>query len=102
MSIKIGEYTFEGPYISENSLKDKSGIYAILCKQNSGYKPLDIGESCQVKTRVMNHDRRKCWQKNCSGMIAYAVFYMPHIHQAGRMKIEQKLRRQYNPPCGDK
>lgn len=102
MSIKIGDYYFEGPYYAKSSLQDKSGVYAILCEVNDGYNVLDIGESAKVRNRVENHDREDCWETHCGGTIVYAVYYTPHKEQSGRMEIEQELREQYNPPCGDR
>jgi len=100
MSIKIGKYTFDGPYSSTDSLEDKSGVYAIICKKNNENYLLDIGESAEVKSRVENHDRSDCWERNCNGTINYSVYYTPNKQQAGRMEIEQELRKQYNPVCG--
>ena len=33
MTIKIGDYSFEGPYSSPESFEEKSGVYAIHCKR---------------------------------------------------------------------
>ncbi len=102
MSITLAGYKFNGPFKSTSSLEDKSGVYAILTPTNaSRYKVVDVGESATVKSRVENHDRKSCWQRNASsGRLYYAVHYTPGLHQAGRKTIEQKVRQQYNPPCG--
>jgi hypothetical protein len=65
MSITIGKYEFEGPYHDTASLKDRSGVYAILDhKEGEHYGLLDVGESANVKTRVETHDRKDCWNRN--------------------------------------
>jgi len=98
MSIKIGNYNFDGPYGSTNSLENKSGVYVILdCNSNDSCKVIDIGESKEVKDRVENHDREGCWTRNVSNTRKYAVKY---CSESDRMQIEQELRKQYNPPCG--
>lgn len=104
LSIKIGDYTFEGPYDSIADLEDKSGIYAILCKNTDNkYNVVDIGESSKVKTRVGTHDRKECWSKYCSNTNIYcAVYYTPYKEQPGRKEIEQELRNTFDPPCGDR
>lgn len=102
MSIKIGKYKFEGPYSSDDSLDDSSGVYAILCNNSDSYKVIDVGESSEVRTRVKTHDRRNCWERNCFYTIMYAVYYTPHKKQSGRKKIEQEIREEYDPPCGDR
>jgi len=101
MSIKIGKYTFNGPYTSTANLEDRSGVYAILCqKEGNNYNVVDVGESATVKSRVDRHDRKDCWKRNCNSTLAVAVYYTPNLQQPGRMAIEEELRKQYDPPCG--
>jgi hypothetical protein len=102
MSITLAGYKFDGPYKATSSLNDRSGVYAILTPTSaSRYKVVDVGESATVKSRVENHDRKPCWQRNAnSGGLYYAAHYTPGLQQAGRKAIEQKIRQQYNPPCG--
>lgn len=101
MSISIGEYEFEGPYKSIENLKNNSGVYAIICKVGEEYYLIDVGESKEVKYRVENHDRAECWQKNCTSELMVAVLYTPNKQKHGRMEIEQKIRNEYDLPCGD-
>ncbi len=99
--MKILDYEFEGPYPSTGSLKDRSGVYAVLGNSgNGGYSLIDVGESHEVKSRVENHDRKPCWSHHSKGKLYIAVHYTPGAAQQGRMVIEQKIRRRFNPPCG--
>jgi len=100
MSITVGGYTFEGPYTLAGKLEDRSGIYAIHCYRDNKYYLIDVGESATVRSRVETHERKSCWQRNCSGALTVSVYYTPHLQQAGRMQIEQEIRNQYNPSCG--
>jgi len=100
MAIQIGNYQFEGPYNSTDHLQDRSGVYAILDAQQSQTLVVDIGESSGVKSRVENHDRKDCWQRNYRGKLQVAVLYTPQQQQQGRKLIEQQLRNQFNPSCG--
>jgi hypothetical protein len=103
MAITIAGYSFDGPYSSTNSLEDRSGVYAILCKKNNDKHSLvDVGESATVKTRVETHDRKACWNRNCNSSLTVAVLYTPHLQQSGRIDIEQKIRAQYDLPCGNR
>lgn len=103
MSITIVSYRFDGPYGSTELLQDRSGVYVILDYRDDGrYYILDVGESAQVKTRVENHDRKGCWQRHRKGTLYVAVLYTPNLQQPGRSAIEQEIRRQYNPPCGER
>lgn len=103
MSIEIAGYTFSGPYKSTSLLEDRSGVYTVLTPTDTThYKVVDVGESAKVKTRVENHERKPCWQRNTtSDGLRYAVYYTPNLQQAGRKVIEQKIRYQYRPPCGE-
>ena len=104
MSIRLARYEFEGPYASTISLEDRSGVYAILSPNSSNrYKVIDVGESSEVRSRVENHDRKYCWSFNSNnGQLAYAAYYTPGLHQAGRRAIEQAVRDLYDPPCGER
>lgn len=102
MSITLGKYQFDGPYDNTASLQDRSGVYVILCHRDKQNFVIDVGESATVKSRVENHDRKDCWQRNCKGNLTVAVLYTPSLQSAGRVAIEQEIRRQYNPPCGKK
>jgi len=99
MAIKLGKYSFVGPYTSIDKLKDKSGVYAIICNVESEFFLLDVGESFKLRTRIENHDKKDCWLKNCKGQLTIFVHYTPFLKQQGRMLIEQELRELHNPTC---
>lgn len=100
MAIQIGKYNFDGPFRDPASLRDQSGVYAVLAGTGANsWKVVDIGESAQVQTRVSNHDRADCWQRNRGTGLTYAACY---CNERDRMRIEQELRSHYNPPCGDR
>lgn len=101
MSIPIGRYTFDGPYSSTSQLQDRSGIYAVLTSSNGqNFTVIDVGESATIKSRIESHDREDCWVRNRSGSLYWAVLYTPGQQQAGRMQIEQELRKLFQPVCG--
>jgi Pyruvate/2-oxoacid:ferredoxin oxidoreductase gamma subunit len=102
MSITIGKYTFEGPYVNTGSLQDRSGVYVILCLRGGKYFVVDVGESAQLKSRVETHGRKDCWRRNCSGTLMVAALYTLNLQQPGRSAIEQEIRAQYKPPCGER
>jgi hypothetical protein len=101
MGLRVGEYTFEGPYTSTESLWDNPGVYLILCDSGEKHHPIDVGESKTVKSRVEDHERKPCWSKNCNSTLVVAVFYTPDLDEAGRRTIEQEIRGMYNFPCGE-
>jgi hypothetical protein len=100
VTIKIGNYNFEGPYSNEWQLKDQSGVYAILGGNGSeSWKVVDIGESEQLRTRVAGHDRSDSWKRQRHATLACAALY---CSAQDRMRVEKELRGQFNPPCGDR
>jgi hypothetical protein len=99
--ISIGRYRFEGPVYDRTSLKDAAGIYAVLDDRGvGGYHVLDIGESHAIRTRIQNHDREDCWNRNVYGLICFACLYLPGSTQQQRCEIEAELRAIYTPVCG--
>ncbi len=101
MSIKIGDYNFDGPFDSTSDLRHKSGVYAILGRdsEDKKWQVVDIGESKDVKDRVENHDREDCWEAQDYEILGYAAYFCT---KSRREIIETILRRKYNPPCGDR
>jgi len=104
MTIVLAGYTFEGPHTLPSSLANRAGVYAIMAQTSTNnYKVVDVGESATVRQRVENHDRTDCWRRNSTPYgPRYAVLYTPGVQQPGRVKIEQRIRNTYNPPCGDR
>jgi hypothetical protein len=99
MAIKLGKYSFTGPIASIDKLKDRSGVYAIVCKVESEYFLIDVGESSKVRTRIENHDKKDCWTENCNGQLKIYVHYTTFLKQQGRILIEQELRELFHPDC---
>lgn len=101
MSIQIGSYTFVGPFTSTSNLRNSSGVYSILGRNSEAerWNLVDVGESQEVKERIENHDRKPCWQRRGYNTLTVAAFY---TNEASRMRIEKELRRQFNPPCGER
>lgn len=100
MSVRISKYEFEGPYSSTTSLQNRAGVYVIIDDKGNGMSLVDVGESSDVKSRVENHDRKGCWDRNSIGTLKVAVLYTPGLDQSGRMAIEEEVRNQYHPACG--
>lgn len=100
MTIKIGNYVFDGPYSDPSALKDQSGVYAVLTRRaaNDNFTVIDIGEAGWVNTRLGAHDRQDQWLacRQASGL-AFAALY---CDEPTRMRIERELRNMYNPACG--
>ena len=102
MAFERWGYTFEGAYLSADSLQARSGVYVIWCEiSKNSWNVLDVGEASSVQERVKTHDRADCWSRECSGTIHYAATYTPNLQQPRRKQIEQRIRQLANPPCGE-
>ena len=100
MTVKIGDYDFDGPFSSTDSIENKSGIYAILHYKEGKCYLLDIGESSRIKKEIEERDRKE-WEKNSNGVIEYSVIYTPKLWKDDRKEIETKIRATYMPPYGE-
>lgn len=101
MSIMIYGYEFQGPYRDLAGLEHAQGIYCILDHRSDGkYYFIDVGESEDVLTRVENHDRSVCWERNRQGSLTVAVLYTRSMNIERRRAIESAVRDQYKPVCG--
>lgn len=47
-----------------------------MCKSGETWTVLDVGESHDVKKRVLNHERENCWKQHCKGVIYYSATYI--------------------------
>lgn len=98
MAIKIGSYNFDGPWSSTDSLRNDSGVYAILGSNEPGrHVVLDVGESATVRDRVAQHDRHDQWRRCGYRTLHVAACY---TNAATRMLIERELRNTFKPACG--
>jgi hypothetical protein len=102
-TIKVLDIDFNGPYLNTGPLLDYSGVYVILTKNHvpgSQWTVLDVGESGSVRTRIENHDRAPEWSRYSVGQLGVATFYTNGWQYSDRLKLEQLIRQQYQPPCG--
>ncbi len=92
---------FEGLFRHPGDLEPRAGVYAVWCSRGDGVAILDVGEAGDVRARVLAHDRKACWRRNCPGELLYAAHYTPGLDEAGRRRIESELRAAEHPPCGE-
>ena len=93
-------YRFEGAFRNPGELQASPGVYVIWCRTGDSWKPIDVGEAEDVRARVLSHDRKDCWNRNCSAEIWFAAHYTAGMTEAARREVENRLRILENPPCG--
>lgn len=100
-------YQFEGPNSIDTTEipSNRAAVYVIICKTSDGMNHvIDVGESGEVGVRIGNHDRGPCWERNCkNGSLSVYIRYMPSSDgytSADRRELENRIRNQYDLPCG--
>ena len=101
MSIDISQFPFAGPYYTVDELENSQGIYIITDTRNGRHFGIDVGESTDIKSRVMNHERSSCWSRNSSGQLGVMPWYTPGYTNSERRAQERIVRALLEPPCGE-
>jgi hypothetical protein len=70
----------DGPYSNTDSLKEQSGVYVILGRNNNfqNWNVLNVGESATMQSRITYHDRQDQWKKSGYSNLAVAPIYLPN------------------------
>ncbi len=92
MSFEFRGYTFEGAWADPNDLERRPGVYVIWCRLGDTWTVLHVGESEDVKDKVINHNKIDDWKKRCDGTLYYAATYTPGLLQPGRQGVVQDIR----------
>ncbi|MFG1499161.1 GIY-YIG nuclease family protein [Halobacteriovorax sp. XZX-3] len=85
-----------------DQLPDVAGVYTIICTKDNKHYVKDVGMSSNINERISDHDRRDCWDKNCSGVLRICYRDMTGYTDEQIRGFESQIRDKYNPPCGDK
>lgn len=103
---KVGQIPFSCVKLSEADFKDKAAVYVILNVNDNGeWKVLDVGQSAEMGISIDTKSRAAAWKEQCEpSKIQVGSYSMPTAsHKKGdRFALEHKVRRQYNPPCGQR
>jgi hypothetical protein len=101
MIMPIAEYPFDGPHLSVKDIENSSGVFAIVCEFVDKFYLLDVDHGNDIKKAILNHERRKCWDKYRKGRIRYAVLYDRDFPDVTDEEILKKIRDVYEAiPCG--
>ncbi|MEI8388809.1 MAG: hypothetical protein WCG23_02880 [bacterium] len=97
-------YKLQGYFETPSELESYQGVYVVYDKHNGNYKPIDIGESGDIKARITSHDRKQDWHKKANGAICYAIKYLKGCDIRIRKEVEQDLRDKFEDGklCGER
>lgn len=93
-----------------SNIPDEEGIYMILCGKRSSepnkwdtssYKLLYIGESDEVRSRVVGHEKWPRWRRNCRGDHLLLKVAICNFGTTKRQKVECCLIYNTKPICND-
>ena len=93
MQIKINGYPFV------DSIQHESGVYIVITFTDfdeTDYKLLYIGQSQDVRYRLMYHEQEASWRQHKHQGIVCLAYY---CNEAERIRIEGEILNQYNPVC---
>lgn len=98
-------YSVSGWFSSPYELEEKPGLYIIATQGFQLPFVLDVGETDNLRFRVLNHERRTFWRRNALGSILYAAIYTedgesPFLSEFHRRNIEQHIRSIEQPVFG--
>jgi hypothetical protein len=102
LSIKVGGYDFEGPFLSTERLQSLPGVYAIVTPEEGRFAVLDVGEASNLRASLEGDARERCWREKSDGAYMFSALYTRETQRAGRMEIVTSLRKLYGPPCSER
>lgn len=93
---QILNYNFEGPFLlNETNFNEVAAIYVIV---DDLLRKIDVGETDNLKVRLVSHERKDCWQRNANRGILISA--LVEQNQENRKKIEGEIRSSFFFPCG--
>ena len=96
--MKIEGYTFSGPYYhTKTFIHDFGCVYVLLNNLN---QVVDVGETGNINSRIINHERKMCWIKHGCGNTGLYVYISPD--ENFRRLLERLIRTKFNPLCGER
>ena len=95
MVVLIGALEFDGPYADLKSLRNASGVYAILCENDEDLELIEIGDSDSIRTHLQTHPERELWSGE--GIeIRFLVHYTEDLGPQERQAIKETVEREFS------
>jgi len=94
-------FAFEGPFLRPEDVPAGAGVYVPMDHRAREYFITDVGESNEVRGRLISHERAGCWRRHTRGELMFFVRFMPGSTADQRRTEEKRIRDHFNPPCGE-
>lgn len=98
MPIQIQGYSFTGPYYHTRRFQNDFGCVYVLI--NNLNQIVDVGETDNINSRIINHERKTCWYQHGCGDSGLYVYITQDANF--RLLLEQLIRTKYSPLCGER
>lgn len=97
MPITIEGYTFSGPHYHTRRFNQDFGCVYILV--NGLNQLVDVGQTDNINSRIINHERKMCWIRN--GCVETGLYVYISPDENFRLLLERLIRNKYKPLCGE-
>jgi hypothetical protein len=90
----IGQNDFEGPFPKADDLKDRPGVYVVLCDlEDDKYDVLAVDYcATSVRRKLMDNADHDIWIHSCKGRLLVAAFYSDEgVTNLAEIKTEIQL-----------
>ena len=84
MSLEIANFEFEGPLVNRQGVRKQPGLYAILSFANQQYELVEMGESADLQSSLVDEEKLEYWQTKSIGMLTFSVHYSPNATKKSR------------------
>ena len=93
--MNVQGFNFEGPYLLDANFNEVPAVYLISDQNN---KPIDVGQTDNLKNRIPNHERTNCWLRSANGQVH--VYCLVDSSEENRENIERNIRNSHSFSCG--
>ena len=87
---------FNGPYnVDTTDFNSIPGVYVI---SDSSFRPIDVGQTEDLRRRMSSHDRYECWARSSTGRPLLYFYHIPNERE--RLELESAIRSRFPFVCG--
>lgn len=96
MSLEIANFEFEGPLVNRQGVRKQPGLYAILSFANQRYELVEMGESSDLQSSLVDEEKLESWQDKSIGMLTFSVHYSPKAKKSRRQEMVMQILKNFD------
>ena len=97
MSVAVGNYEFEGPFIGAAQLENRPGVYAVVNCIGDDVTVLEVSDDHRLKSRLEQHPRLAAWQRYFPNSLGVLVHYTNPNSELERKTIMKNIHDEFGP-----